>query len=68
MKNSVRDFTAGNPGKQMLLFFWPIILSMILQNLYNLADTWVIGGGYGFFRYRSGKWERKSLVKGGEAD
>lgn len=43
MAKQSRDFTQGNPTKQLLIFSWPMILSMILQNLYNTADTLVIG-------------------------
>lgn len=43
MKKIVRDFTTGNPSKELLLFSWPIILTLVLQNLYNMADTLVIG-------------------------
>ena len=43
MKKNVRDFTKGNPVKELLLFSWPIALTLILQNLYNLADVMIIG-------------------------
>lgn len=38
-----RDFTTGNPGKQLILFSLPLIATMFLQSLYNLADTVIIG-------------------------
>lgn len=43
MARQTRDFTQGNPGKQLLLFSWPLIMAMILQNLYNMADTLIVG-------------------------
>ncbi|MDR1532182.1 MAG: MATE family efflux transporter [Clostridiales bacterium] len=38
-----RDFTAGNPTTLMLKFAWPLILSMVLQNLYNTMDMIIVG-------------------------
>lgn len=43
MARATRDFTQGHPGKQLLLFSWPLILAMVLQNLYNMADTLIVG-------------------------
>ncbi|MDE7009303.1 MAG: polysaccharide biosynthesis C-terminal domain-containing protein, partial [Lachnospiraceae bacterium] len=43
MNRKGRDFTIGDPGKQLLLFAWPLVLSMLLQNLYNMADTLIVG-------------------------
>lgn len=43
MAKATRDFTQGHPGKQLLLFSWPLILAMVLQNLYNMADTLIVG-------------------------
>ena len=37
------DFTSGDPVKKLLTFSWPLILATILQQLYNKADTLVIG-------------------------
>ena len=37
------DFTVGNPGKSLILFSLPMMASSILQNLYNLADTIIVG-------------------------
>ena len=42
MKKS-RDFTSGSPGKQLLVFALPLIASMVLQNLYNAADSVIVG-------------------------
>ena len=39
----MKDFTQGNPGKQLLAFSWPLIIAILLQNFYNSADTMVVG-------------------------
>ena len=38
-----RDLTKGNITKTMLLFAVPMILGDMLQQFYNVADTWVVG-------------------------
>lgn len=38
-----RDLTKGNVTVTMLLFAVPMILGDILQQCYNLADTWIVG-------------------------
>lgn len=38
-----RDLTKGNVTVTMLLFAAPMILGNILQQCYNLADTWIVG-------------------------
>ncbi len=38
-----RDFTTGNPTKQLTIFAMPLVASMILQNLYNIVDMVVVG-------------------------
>lgn len=43
MAGTRRDFTAGNPAKEMLLFAIPLIGTMILQNLYTTADLVIVG-------------------------
>ena len=43
MGRKTRDFTTGNPTKELLLFSLPLIVSMILQNLYNMADSVIVG-------------------------
>lgn len=37
------DLTRGNITLQLLQFGLPIVVSMILQNLYNVADTFIVG-------------------------
>lgn len=38
-----RDLTKGNVTAVMLLFAVPMILGNIMQQCYNLADTWIVG-------------------------
>lgn len=38
-----RDLTKGNVTATMLLFAVPMILGNVLQQCYNLADTWIVG-------------------------
>lgn len=37
------DFTTGNPTKQLTKFAMPLVVSMILQNLYTVADMVIVG-------------------------
>lgn len=38
-----RDLTKGNVTKSLLVFAAPMILGNLLQQCYNIADTWVVG-------------------------
>lgn len=38
-----RDLTKGNVTAVMLLFAVPMILGNVMQQCYNLADTWIVG-------------------------
>lgn len=38
-----RDLTKGNVTKSLLMFAAPMILGNLLQQCYNIADTWVVG-------------------------
>ena len=44
-KNSekVKDLTTGNPIKLMLLYAVPVLLGNIFQQIYNFADTIIVG-------------------------
>ena len=42
MKGS-RDFTVGNPWKNILFFCIPILISNIFQQLYSMVDTIIVG-------------------------
>ena len=43
----VIDFTKGSPVKLILSFYWPLLLTSMLQQFYNFADTWIVGKGLG---------------------
>ena len=42
-KKGQRDLTQGSVTSTMLLFAVPMILGNVLQQCYNLADTWIVG-------------------------
>jgi len=42
-KNKITDLTIGNPGKLIFYFALPIFLGSIFQQMYNLADTVIVG-------------------------
>ncbi|MCR5273294.1 MAG: MATE family efflux transporter [Lachnospiraceae bacterium] len=46
-KKNMVDFTEGNPTKLILAFFWPLLVTSLLQQFYNFADTWIVGRGLG---------------------
>jgi putative MATE family efflux protein len=41
------DFTTGNVSAKLLGFFFPMLLTNLLQQLYSIADTAVVGKGLG---------------------
>lgn len=41
--DSVKDMTQGNPYSQIIAFALPIFLSQVFQQLYNTADTLIVG-------------------------
>lgn len=43
MNNSGRDLTEGSIGRGILAFAIPLFLGQLLQQLYNVADAWVVG-------------------------
>ena len=43
----IRDFTQGNISKQLVLFAWPLLLSNILQVVYNMVDMIIVGNVIG---------------------
>ncbi len=42
-KEKVKDLTVGKPWKVLLAFTLPIIISQLFQQLYNTADTFIVG-------------------------
>ena len=48
MNNSqIKDFTQGNITKQLIAFSWPLLLSNILQVVYNMVDMIIVGNVMG---------------------
>ncbi len=43
MKNSMTNMTYGNPAKHILLFALPALIGNIFQQIYNLADSIIVG-------------------------
>ena len=43
MKSNLRDMTQGNPTKHILLFALPTLIGNIFQQVYNLADSVIVG-------------------------
>ncbi len=43
MKNYTTDMTVGNPVKHILLFALPALIGNIFQQVYNLADSMIVG-------------------------
>jgi putative MATE family efflux protein len=41
------DFTKGSPAKLILSFYWPLLVTSLLQQFYNFADAWIVGKGLG---------------------
>ena len=46
-KKQTIDFTKGSPFKLIMSFYWPLLLTSMLQQFYNFADTWIVGKGLG---------------------
>ena len=42
-KNKITDLTKGDPGKLIFYFALPIFLGSVFQQMYNLADTVIVG-------------------------
>lgn len=42
-KNATRDMTEGSPVKLILGFFIPMLCGLLFQQLYNMADTIIVG-------------------------
>lgn len=46
-KSAIKDFTKGNITKQLVTFAWPLLLSNILQIVYNMVDMIIVGNVMG---------------------
>ncbi|MBO4864025.1 MAG: MATE family efflux transporter [Eubacterium sp.] len=43
----VTDFTKGSPAKHIMAFYWPLIMTSMLQQVYNFVDMMIVGKGLG---------------------
>ena len=41
-KSNMIDFTKGSAVKTIMMFYWPLLLTNMLQQLYNFADTLIV--------------------------
>ncbi|MCH5287701.1 MAG: MATE family efflux transporter [Christensenellaceae bacterium] len=44
---TTRNLTEGKVSKQLLAFFFPMLLTNLLQQIYSVADTAIVGKGLG---------------------
>lgn len=47
MIEQTRDLTEGSVSKRLLNFFFPMLLTSLLQQVYTVADTAIVGKGLG---------------------
>lgn len=47
MKSNIRDMTTGSPTRHLLLFALPTMIGNIFQQIYNLADSVIVGNFVG---------------------
>ncbi len=46
-QKKVTDFTTGSPAKHILKFYWPLLMTSMLQQIYNFVDMMIVGKGLG---------------------
>ena len=46
-EKKVTDFTTGSVGKHIMNFYWPLIMTSMLQQIYNFVDAKIVGTGLG---------------------
>ena len=46
-ESAIKDFTKGNITTQLVTFAWPLLLSNILQIVYNMVDMIIVGNVMG---------------------
>ena len=72
VKSTMRDMTVGSPAKQILLFTLPLLAGNFLQQLYNIADTVIVGKAIGIevpnkdistTWWTAGWWETTSAMR-----
>ena len=49
----VTDFTKGSPAKHIMAFYWPLIMTSMLQQVYNFVDMMIVGKGLGDYALAS---------------
>ena len=47
MKSNITDMTQGSPTRHILLFALPTLIGNIFQQIYNLADSIIVGNYVG---------------------
>ena len=47
IRSTVKEMTQGKPSRLILSFAWPLFLSQLFQQLYNTADTLIVGNALG---------------------
>ena len=47
MKNNITDMTTGSPAKHILIFALPMLIGNLFQQVYNLADSIIVGNYVG---------------------
>lgn len=45
--SNVQDFTKGKIGKAIIMFYFPMFVTNMLQQFYTFADTAIVGNGLG---------------------
>ena len=45
--NGTRNMTEGSPAGHILAFALPLVAGSLLQQLYNMVDSWVVGNFVG---------------------
>ena len=46
-RNGMRNMTEGSPAGHIFFFAVPLVLGSLLQQLYNMVDSWVVGNYVG---------------------
>lgn len=44
---NVTDFTQGDPLSHIMSFYWPLLFTSMLQQIYNFVDMMIVGNGIG---------------------
>ena len=53
IKSKVTDFTTGRPVSHIMGFFWPLLMTSMLQQVYNFVDMYIVGRGLGDHAFAS---------------